>query len=364
MSRINAMYVHVPFCKNICTYCDFTKLFYSFSYEERYLNALFDEIKKHKPNKCRTIYIGGGTPSVLSEEGLEKLLSFLSQYLTKNKYEFTIEVNPETISEKKIQIFKKYGVNRISIGVEANSEYMLSFLGRKHTYSDIQKCIMLLNKYAIDNYSFDFIYGVNGMSIDDIKRDLDLVDEFAPPHLSFYSLILENNTCLKARKYQEMDEDIVVEQYEYIFKELQKRKYKQYEVSNYCKSGYQSKHNLVYWKNKEYYGFGLGASGFVCDYRYINTKNINKYISGVLSREYETVSLEDRRVEYIMLGLRLVKGISLKEYKKLFGMDLLEIKKKEISKLEKEKLIKISKNRLTTTHQGMLLLDKVILDLI
>ncbi len=363
MSRVDAMYVHIPFCKSICSYCDFTKVFYSFLYEEKYLDSLFNEIKLEKPNRCKTIYIGGGTPSVLSNNGLERLLGFLSNYL-EQEYEFTIEVNPETIDEEKVKIFKKYGINRVSIGVESFNNDMLVFLGRKHSYDDVKNCVNLLNQYDITNYSFDFIYGIRGLTINHLEYDFKCIDILNPKHLSFYSLILEDNTCLKAKQYQELDEDEVVNQYDYIYKELIKRGYNQYEVSNYCKEGYKSKHNLVYWKDKQYYGFGLGASGYIDNKRYVNTKNLTRYLICDYKREYEELTIEGIKEEYILLGLRLNEGISLKEYNNKFNEDLLNIKKEEINSLINDNLIKISGDRLFTTYKGMLLLDMVILKLI
>lgn len=363
MKKVKSMYVHIPFCKSICSYCDFTKVFYSFLYEEKYLNSLKEEIKKDNPNKCNTIYIGGGTPSVLSNNGLERMLSFLSSYL-EDEYEFTIEVNPETINEEKVKLFSKYGINRVSIGVESFNDDILLMLSRKHKYEDVKKCVDLLNKYGIINYSFDFIYGIRGLKISHIKNDFKYIDLLNPKHLSFYSLILEDNTCLKAQKYVEEDEEVVVSQYDYIYKELEKRAFKQYEVSNYSLEGYKSKHNLVYWNAKEYYGFGLGASGYVDGVRYINTKNLTKYLNGENVRNKEKLGIQDQKEEYIMLKLRLNEGFCLEEYKELFKEDLLETKKDELKSLIERNLIKIDKNKVTPTYQGMLLLDMVIVKLI
>ena len=363
MSEVKAMYVHIPFCKSICSYCDFTKVFYSFLYEEKYLNVLEAEIKNDNPNKCNTIYIGGGTPSVLSNEALERLLRFLSLYLDK-EYEFTIEVNPETIDEDKVKLFKKYGINRVSIGVESFNEDILKILSRKHNFDDVKKCVDLLNKYDISNYSFDFIYGIKGLTLLHLENDFKYIDILKPKHLSFYSLILEDNTCLKAQKYVEEEEEIVVDEYDYIYKELEKRGYKQYEVSNYSLSGYQSKHNLVYWNAKEYYGFGLGASGYISNVRYINTKNLTKYLNNDNKREKEILSKNDLKEEYIMLKLRLNEGMDLEEYEEMFDEDLLISKEKEIKSLLRDNLIKIDGNRLTSTYKGMLLLDRIIINLI
>jgi len=363
MKEVEAMYVHIPFCKSICSYCDFTKVFYSFLYENKYLDALFNEICSESPSLCKTIYIGGGTPSILSNPGLENLLKELNKYLS-NDYEFTIEVNPETIDEEKVKLFAKYGINRVSIGVESFNDDILKILGRNHNLEDVKRCVQLLKKYNINNYSFDFIYGINGLEIKHIMHDFNYIDELEPKHLSFYSLILEDHTCLKVKGYRESDEDEIIEQYDYIYKELEKRGYNQYEVSSYCKKGYESRHNLVYWEDKQYYGFGLGASGYIANTRYTNTKNLNKYLSGINERIKEELTLKEEKEEFILLGLRLNKGISLLEYKKRFNEDLYLVKSEEIGKLIKSKLIKISNNRLFTTYQGMLLLDKVILELI
>ena len=364
MSNIEAMYVHIPFCKNICTYCDFTKVFYSNEYEEKYLAALFKEIEIANPNTCKTIYLGGGTPSVLTVDGLEKLLKFVSQYLSDDFIEFTIEVNPETVSEEKVMLFKKYKINRVSIGVQSFNEDILTILGRKHSFEDVKTCVDLLNKYGISNYSFDLIYGINGLTLSHISQDLKYISLMKPKHISYYSLILENHTCLKAKKYQELDEEEVIKQYKFISKSLNKKGFIQYEVSNYARDGYKSEHNLTYWRGKQYYGFGLGASGYIGDIRYTNTKNLTKYMNMNFDRQDEKITNEDLKLEYIMLGLRVSEGISLSKYKSLFNINLEDEKKNEIDKLIRGKLIKIVGDRLLTTDKGMLLLNQVILELI
>lgn len=364
MSSISSMYVHIPFCKNICSYCDFTKIFYSIAYEEKYLMALFKEIETDKPNKCKTIYIGGGTPTVLSLEGLEKLLSFLNKYLDEDYLEFTIEVNPETIDEEKVMLFKKYNINRVSIGVQSFNSDILKLLGRQHGYDEVKKCVDLLNKYGIENYSFDFMYGINGLTTAHIRKDFKCILELNPKHLSYYSLILEDHTCLKVKQYQELEEDKVIKQYNCIKKLLSKHNFKQYEVSNYSKPGFESAHNLVYWKGQQYYGFGLGASGYVNDIRYINTKNLTKYMNYELDRQNEKITIGDLKFEYIMLGLRLTEGISLSNYESLFHSKLQKEKEKEIELLKKQRLIKIIDDKLVTTDKGMLLLNKIILELV
>ena len=199
---INSLYVHIPFCDCICSYCDFCKMIYSETFSNKYLDVLIKELKGlNIKNKLKTIYVGGGTPSCLSLEQLEKLLSNLYVYLDKD-YEFTIEINPESVNEEKIKLFSKYGINRVSIGIQTFDEKILSFLNRRHKYKDVKNCVELLNKYNISNYSFDFIYGINDQNIEIISNDINIAVSLNPKHLSFYSLILEDNTMLKVNKYK------------------------------------------------------------------------------------------------------------------------------------------------------------------
>ena len=358
MKKISSLYVHVPFCEHICSYCDFCKMYYKEEYADKYLDVLINELNNSNiSNKLKTIYVGGGSPSCLNLQQLELLLKTLSSFLGE-KYEFTIEVNPENIDEDKIKLFSKYGINRVSIGVQTFDENILQFLGRKHSYNDVKKCVELLNKYYINNYSFDFIYGIRGQSIKCIEKDLVLALDLNPKHLSFYSLILEDNTILKTNNYKEEDDDIVREQYDYIYSKLKDFKYNRYEVSNFSLKGYESKHNLVYWNNEEYYAIGVGASSYVEGYRYTCNKNIGKYLKGIIEKEKYSVEKEK---EYIMLKLRLDKGLDLDEYKSIFFDDFLVKYKSIVEDLLKKRLLKIEENYLKTTYEGMMLLDSILI---
>ena len=361
MKKISSLYVHIPFCNNICSYCDFCKMFYNNDIADKYISILLNEISElNINNKLRTIYIGGGTPSTLNEIQLERLLSSLSKYL-ENEYEFTVEVNPESVDEEKIKLFSKYGINRVSIGVQSFDNSILTFLGRKHSYDNVRECVRLLNKYNITNYSFDFIYGIKGQNIRSIEKDLDLAISLNPKHLSFYSLILEDNTVLKIKNYEEEDEDIVREQYDFIFTKLKDNNYDRYEVSNFSVKGYESKHNLVYWNNDEYYAVGVSASSYVNGVRYTTSRNITKYLNREIIKEsYDA----DKENEYVMLKLRLDEGFNLNEYKSIFYKDFLVEYKSKVDELLASGLVEVKNNHFKTTYNGMMLLNSVLVKLI
>jgi len=360
MRKISSLYVHIPFCEHICSYCDFCKMFYNESMCDKYIDVLLNELKELGiTTKLKTIYIGGGSPSSLNINQLERLFVNLSEYLD-NEYEFSIEVNPENINEDKIRLFKKYGVNRVSIGVQSFDERILSFLGRKHSYKDVKRCVDLLNKYNIINYSFDFIYGIRDQTIESIDNDLNIVLELNPKHLSFYSLILEDNTLIKVNKYKEEDEDVVREEYDYIYNKLKNNGFNRYEVSNFSFNGYECKHNLVYWNNEEYYAIGVSASSYVDGVRYTTSKNISNYIKGIINKDSFEVEKEE---EYIMLKLRLEEGINLNEYKSIFCNDFLLKYGSVVNEMIVNKLMEINGNYLKTTYNGMMLLDSILVKL-
>ena len=360
MSKISSLYVHIPFCEHICNYCDFCKMYYNERICDEYIDVLLKELENANiDNELKTIYIGGGSPSCLNVSQLERLLSALNTYL-ENEYEFSIEVNPENINEDKIKLLKKYGINRVSVGIQSFDEEILKLLGRKHCFNDVKRCIDLLNKYGIYNYSFDYIYGIKGQSIKSISRDLDLAISLNPKHLSLYSLILESNTVLSINKYKEEEEDKVREHYDYIYKKLKDNKYDRYEVSNFSLEKYECKHNLVYWNNLEYYAIGVGASSYVNGKRYTTSRNISNYLKNIINKEEYIVEKEE---EYIMLKLRLDKGINLSEYKSIFCDDFLLKYKKVVDELIDNKLLEIDGCYLRTTYDGMLLLNNVLIKL-
>ena len=296
-----SIYIHIPFCNSICTYCDFCKIFYNKKYINDYLNNLEQEIKvRYKSEIVNTIFIGGGTPSSLDDEELIRLMNIIEIFKLNDNYEFTVECNIESITENKLKIMKKYGVNRISIGVESFDNSIIKLLGRNHTKKDVYNKMKIVKRY-FSNINIDLIYAAYD-DINILKSDIDCFLKLDIPHISTYSLIIEDNTMLKINGMKNIDEDIDYEMYKYIEDTLEKNNYIHYEISNYAKNGYQSKHNLVYWNNEEYYGFGLSSTSYINNERITNTKNLRKYLNG----EYlDTSVYEDKDIRMeneIMLG--------------------------------------------------------------
>lgn len=319
-----SIYIHIPFCNSICTYCDFCKIFYNKKYINDYLNNLEQEIKvRYKSEIVNTIFIGGGTPSSLDDEELIRLMNIIEIFKLNDNYEFTVECNIESITENKLKIMKKYGVNRISIGVESFDNSIIKLLGRNHTKKDVYNKMEIVKRY-FSNINIDLIYAAYD-DINILKSDIDCFLKLDIPHISTYSLIIEDNTMLKINGMKNIDEDIDYEMYKYIEDTLEKNNYIHYEISNYAKNGYQSKHNLVYWNNEEYYGFGLSSTSYINNERITNTKNLRKYLNG----KYIGTSIsEDKEIKMeneIMLGLRKLDGIDLDRFKEKFNVSLEDI---------------------------------------
>ena len=316
-----SVYIHIPFCNSICTYCDFCKIYYNKKYVMRYLDSLRKEIEeRYNDEEVSTIYIGGGTPTCLDDEELKELLKITKLFNVKDKIEFTIEGNIESITENKLKIMKEYGVNRISIGVQSFNDNVIKLLGRKHNKNEVFSKIELVKKY-FDNINIDLIYAAYE-DTDILKEDINNFLFLDIPHISTYSLIIEDNTILKIKGYKNINEDLDYEMYSYIEKTLEENNYIHYEISNYAKKGYESRHNLVYWNNGFYYGFGLSSTSFINNKRRVNTKNLTKYFDGnYLDREV----YEDKKVRMeneVMLGLRKLSGIDLNNFRYKYNYDL------------------------------------------
>jgi len=317
------IYVHIPFCNQLCSYCDFCKFLYNKNYVSKYLVALEREIKDRYKGECvKSIYIGGGTPSSLSVCELDKLLKMLEIFKLDNDYEYTIECNIDSINIDKLRLFKKYGINRISFGVESFNRDICKILGRTHNKKMIFDNIRLVKEY-FNNINIDLIYGVN-TNIDIVKSDIQNFLELDIPHISCYSLIIEQHTRLYINNYKNIDEDIEYEMYEYIRNTLIKNGYKHYEVSNYSKDGYESVHNKNYWLNGNYYGFGVGAVSYLDNYRITNTKNINKYLNGSYIDNALFEDIARQKENDLLLGLRMIDGINVCTFNKKYNDNLLD----------------------------------------
>ena len=319
------IYIHIPFCDCICSYCDFCKILYNNKYINNYLDNLEKEINcRYKNELIKSIYIGGGTPSSLSYQELERLFNIIKIFKLDNNYEFTIECNVNNLDINKIKLFKDNGVNRVSLGVQSFNEEVLSILNRKHSYKEVSNVINNLKDNNINNINIDLIYGVTN-NIDIVKKDIDYFLSLDIPHISCYSLIIEDNTLLKINNYQNIDEDIEYEMYKYIENKLTSNGYIHYEISNYAKEGYKSTHNINYWDNGSYYGFGLGSVSYIDNYRISNTKNISKYNKGIFvsNREYE--DMNTNMSNDMILGLRKIKGVSISKFYNKYKKDIREV---------------------------------------
>lgn len=324
--NVNAVYIHIPFCNYICAYCDFCKIFYNKEYINKYLEALEKEIKSnYKGEKITSLYIGGGTPSSLSIDELEKLFRIISIFNLSTDCEITFEANPDSLSSDKINLLKKYGVNRVSLGVETINKKLQDILERRTSKENVINCINNLKHSGITNINVDLIYAIIGETLNDLKKDIDFLLSLDVPHISTYSLIIEENTKLKINGINNIDKSLDRDMYDMISSILKNNNYIHYEISNFSKEGYWSKHNLKYWHNLEYYGFGVGASSYIDNIRYTNTRSITNYIRGKTIIDKEILSIKDKIFYEIMLGLRTNKGIDKKLFKDKYNISIEEL---------------------------------------
>lgn len=330
-------YIHIPFCKEICSYCDFPKVYYKEEIVDNYLLALEKEIKaRYKFEKIKTLYIGGGTPSALNIKQLKKLFEIISYLDLSSLEEFSIELNIEDINEDKLKLFKENKINRLSIGLQTINEKFYKLSNRYNDKEDVINKINLAKKY-FDNISLDFIYAFPDQKIKDLDLDLDFIKSLNLNHISIYSLIIEPNTVLAIEKTKALDQDLENEMYYHIVKSLKTMNYKHYEISNFAKDNYQSKHNKVYWNNDKYYGFGLGASSYIENKRFTNTKSISNYLKDKYNVIEENIDLKTDMEYFLILGLRKIKGINIKDFFNRYNKNLEEVF--NIDKYIKEKLL-------------------------
>lgn len=316
-----SVYIHIPFCRNICTYCDFCKFIYNEKWVGAYLTGLNNEIKdRYMDDEIKTIYIGGGTPSALSINELKRLFKIISVFKTDNLEEFTFECNLNDITKELLVLLKYYKVNRLSIGIESFNKNKLKFMERTSDFKDAQAKLALCREYGFTNINIDLMYAIPNETLNDLKKDLQMFLKLKPTHISTYSLMLEEHTKLAVNKEEYIQEELDYEMFKLITKKL--GNYNHYEISNFALPGYESKHNLVYWNNEEYYGFGLGASGYIDDIRYQNTKNLKEYLLGNYVKEKEILSKKDKMNYEIILGLRKLKGINIALFKEKYGEDI------------------------------------------
>lgn len=321
---MRSVYIHIPFCSSICSYCDFCKFLYNDAWASAYLDMLSKEIDEYyEGDRVKTIYIGGGTPSSLSLTNLEKLFSIIKKINLVPNGEFTFECNVNDINRDLLHILVDNKVNRISIGIESFDEENLKFLNRKHNKKDIFKKLELVHEY-FDNINVDLMYALPTENLRVLKKDLSNMLKLDVSHISTYSLIIEEHTKIYNDKVKPIKEELDYKMYTYICKKLKKKGYTHYEVSNFAKPGKESDHNLTYWHNEEYYGFGLGAHGYVNEVRFENTRNFNKYLKGEYRLNELMVSVQEEMENELILGLRTLKGVNSNKFKDKFEEDIFD----------------------------------------
>lgn len=370
---IEAAYIHIPFCEHICHYCDFNKVFLKGQPVDEYLDALALEmeltLQEASTNTLKTIFIGGGTPTALTEQQLEKLCLMIKKNLpyTKNT-EFTFEANPGDLSEKKLQILFEAGVNRISFGVQTFNEELLKRIGRVHRAKDVFESVEAAKKNGFKNISIDLIYSLPGQTVADFKETLHTSFSLNIQHYSGYSLIIEPKTVfynlMNKGKLPLPGEDVEAEMYEILMEEMDRHGFKQYEISNFSKPGFESKHNLTYWNNEWYYGFGAGAHSYINGARISNHGPLKKYMESIHSKELpiihkHIVSRTEKIEEEMFLGLRKTAGISIQKFIEKFEESPLDIFKNELNALEERNLIQLTQDEIRLTKKGRLLGNEV-----
>lgn len=325
MTMINHLYIHVPFCRNICYYCDFCHSVYNKDLVSKWLKQVSKEIIDKCKNQYKTIYIGGGTPNSLDNDELDALLSFIQPY-SNQCTEYTIELNPECFNIEQINLFKKYHINRFSIGIESTHDDELKILNRKHSYQDAVNLIKILKNNGFNNISIDLMYSLPNQTMEDLSSMINNILDLDIPHISIYSLTIEDNSVFGKKGIKNLDEEQEGIMYEYIHNKLTSHGYIHYEVSNFSKKGFESKHNFGYWDYDDYLGISLSASSKIGNHRYTTTRSFYKYLDNYSNKDEDLLlSLKDLIIENTMMSLRTNKGISLTDFKFKYNLDFKEI---------------------------------------
>ena len=363
-TKISSLYIHIPFCDSICPYCDFTKFISKDFFKSKYVSQLLKDLLSlyKKGNRFKTIYIGGGTPTCLKINDLRRLLKVLKLLLNKNDYEFTIEANPESIDEEKLKLFKSCGINRISIGIQTFNKDLLKSINRDYgiNYFDL---IKLVKKY-ISNINVDLIYGLPGQTISTLKDDLENFVQLDINHISAYSLSINPMSIFYVNKVKEIDDDLSRKYYDLILKFLRAHGFERYEISNFAKDGFESRHNLTYWRNNQSIGIGCGASGYEYPYRYKISSSLTEYLKGKRKRDKEIVYKKDDLEYFLICNLRLKEGFDLREFKKQFGFDFVKKYKNIINQYINSGFLVVNKYQIYCSDEGLIKLDFLLRDLI
>lgn len=359
------IYIHIPFCKQKCYYCDFISFANKQEKQQEYINAVKSEIDTYQFEKYNvtTIYIGGGTPSYIESkyivELIEKLKNKLKNNITKfEEIEITIEVNPGTVTKEKLQDFKSCGINRLSIGLQTTNNNLLKQIGRIHTYEEFLDTYNCAKQVGFENINVDLMLGLPNQTIKDLKDSLEKVIKLGATHISVYSLIVEEGTVisklLDEEKIQLPSEETEREMYWYVKNTLELNGYKHYEISNFAKESKESKHNVNCWKQEEYIGLGVAAHSYLNGTRFSNDNNIEVYMQEVKNKDIEEVqSLKDKQNEFMLLGLRMLDGVDIAMFKQKFGQNPIYLYRDSLSELVEEGLVVVDLNHIRLTNKGL-----------
>ena len=362
------IYIHIPFCVKKCSYCDFVSFCSDEKIWEQYTNAVVCEIENKKienPKKVTTIYIGGGTPSLIPENYIVKIINTVkSRFKIEESAEITIEVNPGTVTEKKLVAYKNVGINRISIGLQSAEDRILKLIGRIHNYQTFLSTYNLTRNIGFENINVDLMLAIPTQTKEELLNTLNKVIELKPNHISLYSLIVEENTeikkALEVGNLEYVDEKVEREMYWKTKRILEKNGYFHYEISNFAKRGFESKHNMDCWNQEEYIGFGIAAHSYINNKRFSNISNLEEYIKNINEENFEknielheNQTKQDKMKEYMMIGLRKIDGISISEFERRFRISPLFYFRFEIDKLVKENLLEVDLDYIKLTKKGL-----------
>lgn len=369
------IYVHIPFCKKKCDYCDFVSFEAENNVQEKYVDALCMDIEnsaiKFQEYEINTMYFGGGTPSYISENLIVKILKEIQKnYKIANNAEITIEVNPGTVNKEKLEIYRKSGFNRISIGLQSTHDRLLKLIGRIHTYNEFLETYKSAREVGFENINVDLMLALPTQTMEELVDSVNKIINLKPEHISIYSLILEENTPLynkvSSGKLELLDEELEREMYWKTKKIFEKNKYNHYEISNFSKKGFESRHNMNCWLQEEYLGFGISAHSYFNNERFARTSNVSEYIKNIemnnSEKNIEINEVQDRESkakEYMLLGLRKIDGVSISAFERKFEINPLFYFRFEISKLEEEGLLEVDLDNIKLTDKGLDLANQV-----
>lgn len=359
------LYIHIPFCKKKCLYCDFLS-FPPENYEESYFDSLIKEIKEFSSTEnINSVFFGGGTPTLPNEKYIYNILSTIyKKYKLSSECEITIESNPGTLTFEKLKTYRSIGINRLSIGLQSSNEKHLKTLGRIHSLKDFEINFEYARQAGFDNINTDIMFSLPHQSFEDFSEDIEYICNIDPEHISAYSLIVEEGTPFYDMPLDLPDEDTDRKMYSYCIDFLQEKGYHQYEISNFSKDNKECYHNKAYWKRENYKGFGLGAASLLEHKRLKNTENIKDYISGKYVKETQNLSKEEEMSEFMFLGLRMTRGINIMEFKSIFSVDIKDVFGLAIEKHVKCGLLKQEGNNIFLTRRGMDISNTVFVDMI